>query len=354
MFSNKVSYLCDVDSSKYFYTVNGKVLKNLSDLFDFLSSCSDQDFFHHVNSNKNDFSAWIQNVLKDKSLSDEIYSIREKNQLKDIIELKLNNSSTFLNIEQDLLKKIKDLLSIIEEKEKQFEEKKAKQTKEPFDIENISKLKGIKGILEEINQKLLSAKNLDEKSLSKVYVEVSDDLANITKMLSLIEKKEENRKYQSPSEEQMTKSEILLSEIADSLDKILVSNNQIYDKRQKKLESDLESLKKELANWKMGDVADHQEIKSVFLAFEKNTDYRFGDINEFLEKLKEIYYYDEKIKRHSALINAIDKEIFELKKEVKENTKAVQKGFFAVKELSQKVKNLSKGDYSSHRKIIDT
>lgn len=50
---------------KYFWTKDGKGLKNLTALLDELKIMSSETFYHHVQPAKNDFSNWIADVLQD-------------------------------------------------------------------------------------------------------------------------------------------------------------------------------------------------------------------------------------------------------------------------------------------------
>jgi len=345
---DKLDYLCDVDSNKYFYAINSKVLKNMSDLYYFLKECDSSTFSYHVNANKNDFSAWVRDAFHDNDFADEISTILDRRQLKDILEAKLHNSSDFLRIEQDLLKRIKEILTLVEIKEKEYDKKKSSGEIDSGNLEYYSRLKTIKEVIDDILINLTQASAFSEKERSKRYVLISENLSKITKMLSLIEHKKEVTRYENQTHE--SKTEGLLLQIMNSMDKILKSNTEIFERRQKKMEDDLSCVKKDIAEWKIGDVADHQEIKSVFLAFEKNIDYKFDDINEFANKIKDLYYYDEKIKRHTTLITNLDKELFELKKEVKKNSNAIEKTYEILKEIADQLRDVSSANKKLKKK----
>lgn len=57
------------DSSRHFYTRDKKVLKNLIDLYDYIRSCDDDSFRHHVDGSKNDFASWVGHVILDEELA---------------------------------------------------------------------------------------------------------------------------------------------------------------------------------------------------------------------------------------------------------------------------------------------
>ncbi len=72
------SYLRDVDYWQCFWVNNGPVLKNIEELANYLSEISDEAFQHHVNSEKNDFSTWINEVVGDKKLANDFLSSKSK------------------------------------------------------------------------------------------------------------------------------------------------------------------------------------------------------------------------------------------------------------------------------------
>lgn len=50
---------------KCFWTTDGHILKNLEDLKLAFGTMADEVFLHHVNSEKNDFADWVEQVLED-------------------------------------------------------------------------------------------------------------------------------------------------------------------------------------------------------------------------------------------------------------------------------------------------
>jgi len=64
--------LKDVPHKFSFYVCNGKILKNVGELRDELKTMDDGTFTHHVNQEKNDFSNWINDIIKDKKLAKDL------------------------------------------------------------------------------------------------------------------------------------------------------------------------------------------------------------------------------------------------------------------------------------------
>ncbi len=61
--------LSDCMPEQCFWVNNGPVLKNLNELSSSLKSISDDQFTHHMNTEKNDFSKWVAEVIGDAELS---------------------------------------------------------------------------------------------------------------------------------------------------------------------------------------------------------------------------------------------------------------------------------------------
>ena len=71
-------FLGDVENDKKFWVNNGTVLKNLDELLDALNSMSNDTFQYHANSEKNDFSRWIGDVIGDKKLAEDLAKSKNK------------------------------------------------------------------------------------------------------------------------------------------------------------------------------------------------------------------------------------------------------------------------------------
>lgn len=71
-------YLSDVPTPQCFWVNNGPILKNLEELAGVLKELSNESFMHHVNKEKNDFSAWINEVIGDKKLANDLLSAKNR------------------------------------------------------------------------------------------------------------------------------------------------------------------------------------------------------------------------------------------------------------------------------------
>ncbi|MBI2574696.1 hypothetical protein HYV82_02310 [Candidatus Woesearchaeota archaeon] len=71
-------YLCDCGSEQCFWVNNGPIIKNLDELAAAIKGITDEQFAHHVTSDRNDFSKWIAEVIGDMKLSKELSKVRSR------------------------------------------------------------------------------------------------------------------------------------------------------------------------------------------------------------------------------------------------------------------------------------
>ena len=74
------SKLKDVNPENNFWASDGRSIKNLFELADVLESMSHETFSSHVNEHKNDFSAWLNDVVGAKELAVKMGEIKDKTQ----------------------------------------------------------------------------------------------------------------------------------------------------------------------------------------------------------------------------------------------------------------------------------
>jgi len=72
----------EIKPENYFYTCDGKVLKNFVDFSIYVSKISNESFSHHVRADSNDFSNWIRDILKKKEIASDIEKIKTVDELK--------------------------------------------------------------------------------------------------------------------------------------------------------------------------------------------------------------------------------------------------------------------------------
>ena len=67
-----VKKIKNVPIKNAFYVIDGTVLRNLYDLADKLDKIETDHFNHHVTPDKDDFQAWVRDVVKEIELAEEL------------------------------------------------------------------------------------------------------------------------------------------------------------------------------------------------------------------------------------------------------------------------------------------
>jgi len=78
----------EVAEHHYFFLKSGESVKSLSELKDKLVHIDDETFSHHVSDYKNDFANWIEDVLKNQTLANEIRFADTKQGVLDLLNQK--------------------------------------------------------------------------------------------------------------------------------------------------------------------------------------------------------------------------------------------------------------------------
>ena len=86
-----MSYLRNVAPEQCFWVNNGPIFKNLEELANALPEMSSETFNHHVNSGKNDFSSWVNHVIGDEKLANDLLSSKGKESVLKKINNRLNS-----------------------------------------------------------------------------------------------------------------------------------------------------------------------------------------------------------------------------------------------------------------------
>lgn len=74
----KISILKKVPDKNAFILADGRKLKDLKELAFSLGDMADDVFWHHVNEARNDFASWVNEVIKDNELSEELKKVKDK------------------------------------------------------------------------------------------------------------------------------------------------------------------------------------------------------------------------------------------------------------------------------------
>ena len=72
------AWLVDVPEDKAFWCHDGRVVKNLAELAQAFREMSDDTFEYHLNSEKNDFSKWVGEVVGDMTLAGQLARVASR------------------------------------------------------------------------------------------------------------------------------------------------------------------------------------------------------------------------------------------------------------------------------------
>ena len=89
--------LGNVPEDKVFWLNDGKVLKNLQELSAALADVSEETFAYHANKEKNDFKNWVNEVLGDKKLADNISRVKSRQFMLNKVNKRLNQLNSLTN-----------------------------------------------------------------------------------------------------------------------------------------------------------------------------------------------------------------------------------------------------------------
>ncbi|MBI4438645.1 hypothetical protein HY640_01810 [Candidatus Woesearchaeota archaeon] len=70
--------LSDCSPDKSFWVNNGPVMRNLNELSNVLKGLNEDQFCHHVNKEKSDFSKWVGEVIGDETLAKTLQKAKTK------------------------------------------------------------------------------------------------------------------------------------------------------------------------------------------------------------------------------------------------------------------------------------
>jgi len=81
--------LASCDKERRFKLSDGREIGDLLGLHQSFNDMEDQVFNHHVNEYKNDFSTWVNDVLKDQKLAEDISKTKNKKVMQLLIRKKI-------------------------------------------------------------------------------------------------------------------------------------------------------------------------------------------------------------------------------------------------------------------------
>lgn len=173
----------NVHSDNYFFLENGRILRNIYELVNALSSMEDQTFSHHVNNERNDFSSWVLHVFDDKNLANKLQKCKTKDDMVSAINkriFKLEKQTKQQEFEQKKSVKIEPKL----DQELSLKEPKKLSKRIESDEKILSKMDDIlikEREIEKREEKIQEIESRIEKKLNKQSKKVKNDNKFFTK-----------------------------------------------------------------------------------------------------------------------------------------------------------------------------
>ena len=82
--------LGDVPDDKRFWCHDGKIIKNLRELRNSLNNMSDETFHYHSGEGKDDFSKWVQEVVGDITLAEDLSKAKSRMQASQAVAQRIS------------------------------------------------------------------------------------------------------------------------------------------------------------------------------------------------------------------------------------------------------------------------
>ena len=64
--------LANVAEEYVFWNCDGRILRNMKELGETLNSMTEETYAYHANTEKNDFSNWVRDIIKDEQLAKDL------------------------------------------------------------------------------------------------------------------------------------------------------------------------------------------------------------------------------------------------------------------------------------------
>jgi len=88
--------LGDVPDEHVFRCHDGSIFRNMRELGDGLEAISDETFVFHANADKNDFSNWVRDIIKDEKLARDLSKASDRLQAAKSVAARVSSLSAKL------------------------------------------------------------------------------------------------------------------------------------------------------------------------------------------------------------------------------------------------------------------
>lgn len=82
---NPTDYLMNVPQENYFRLADGRVIRNLEELYAIVRDSGDTLFFNHVTPDRNDFASWIKECVKHQELYAKLMPLKDKQSFLNVL-----------------------------------------------------------------------------------------------------------------------------------------------------------------------------------------------------------------------------------------------------------------------------
>ncbi len=82
-------FLAKVPDEQVFWCCDGRTFRDMKDLAEGLAAMSDDIFARHANSEKNDFSNWLRDVINDEKLSKDLQNVLDRNKAASLVATRI-------------------------------------------------------------------------------------------------------------------------------------------------------------------------------------------------------------------------------------------------------------------------
>ena len=86
-------FLADVPEEYVFWCYDGRTFRNVKELGEALNTMTDETFVYHVNREKNDFSNWVREIIKDEQLARYISPAMTRREMANIVARRIASLS---------------------------------------------------------------------------------------------------------------------------------------------------------------------------------------------------------------------------------------------------------------------
>jgi hypothetical protein len=71
-------WLADVPEEYVFWCCDGRVMRNMQELAEALNTMADDVFAYHANQQRNDFSTWVRDIIRDDRLAADLLQVSSR------------------------------------------------------------------------------------------------------------------------------------------------------------------------------------------------------------------------------------------------------------------------------------